>query len=72
VRDEESRTKGNWVAGVWEMLAKGEAIERDEIEERRSWTWLDGRFWAGNGVQDVVRVSGCDGAEYGAAGVSAG
>ncbi|KFY35881.1 hypothetical protein V495_07974, partial [Pseudogymnoascus sp. VKM F-4514 (FW-929)] len=55
MRDEEARTMRDWVGGVWDMLAKEEAIEREEMEERRAWTWLDDRLWASNGEVDVVR-----------------
>ncbi|OBT84298.1 hypothetical protein VE02_07625 [Pseudogymnoascus sp. 03VT05] len=55
LRDEEARTMSDWVNGVWDMLAKEEAIEREEMEERRAWTWLDDRLWAGEGKVDVVR-----------------
>ena len=45
-----------WVKGVWDMLSKEEAIEREEMEERRAWTWLDDRLWGdGKGGVDVVR-----------------
>lgn len=47
-----------WVGGVWDMLAREEAIEREEMEERRAWTWLDDRLWGGGegeGGVDVVR-----------------
>lgn len=55
LRDEEAKTMSEWVKGVWDMLAKEEAIEREEIEERRAWTWLDDRLWASEGGVDVVR-----------------
>ncbi|OBT49506.1 hypothetical protein VE04_10237, partial [Pseudogymnoascus sp. 24MN13] len=55
LRDEEARTMRDWVEGVWDMLAREEAIEREEMEERRAWTWLDDRLWAGEGKLDVVR-----------------
>ncbi|OBT66681.1 hypothetical protein VE03_03972 [Pseudogymnoascus sp. 23342-1-I1] len=55
LRDEEARTMREWVGGVWDMLAKEEAIEKEEMEERRAWTWLDDRLWAGGGTVDVVR-----------------
>lgn len=54
LREEEARTMREWVGGVWDMLAREEAIEREEMEERRAWTWLDDRLWAAEGV-DVVR-----------------
>ncbi|ELR06571.1 hypothetical protein GMDG_08044 [Pseudogymnoascus destructans 20631-21] len=41
LRDDEARTISDWVKGVWDMLAKEEAIEREEMEERRAWTWLE-------------------------------
>ena len=40
---------------MWDMLAREEAIEREEMEERRAWTWLDDRLWAAEGGVDVVR-----------------
>jgi hypothetical protein len=45
MRTEERETMENWVSGLWDMLRREEEMEQHEMEERRSWTWLDDSLW---------------------------
>ncbi len=45
MRKEEVQTMEGWVEGCWDMLGKEEDIEKRELEERRSWTWLEDSKW---------------------------
>ena len=45
MRREEVETMEKWVSGCWDMLSEEEGIEKRELEERRSWTWLEDSAW---------------------------
>jgi hypothetical protein len=45
MRDEERTCMEDWVQGCWDMLAKEEEIERQELDERKAWKWLDDSAW---------------------------
>jgi hypothetical protein len=47
MRREEVQRMEDWVSGCWDMLGKEEELERLELEERRSWTWLNDSLWSG-------------------------
>jgi hypothetical protein len=45
MKDEERTCMEDWVQGCWDMLAKEEEIERQELDERKAWKWLDDSAW---------------------------
>lgn len=52
MRREEVETMEKWVSGCWDMLSEEESIEKRELEERRSWTWLEDSAWPPNSMED--------------------
>lgn len=52
MRREEVETMEKWVSGCWDMLSEEESIEKRELEERRSWTWLEDSAWPESGADD--------------------
>ena len=52
MRREEVEVMERWVGGCWDMLSEEEGIEKRELEERRSWTWLEDSAWPPSSAED--------------------
>lgn len=57
MRREEVETMEKWVSGCWDMLSEEEGIEKRELEERRTWTWLEDSQWPPSTADDEPNTS---------------
>lgn len=46
IRDDELKTMCNWVEGIKAFISHEEELEKQEIQQRAGWTWLEGE-WKG-------------------------
>ncbi|KAI0385771.1 hypothetical protein F5Y04DRAFT_244620 [Hypomontagnella monticulosa] len=59
-RDDEHKTMSSWIDGIRTMLRREEEIEKAELTERASWTWLKGD-WSGREVErEIAFLSSID------------
>lgn len=52
MRSQEVETMEKWASGCWDLLSEEESIEKRELEERRSWTWLEDSSWPPSSPSD--------------------